>query len=545
MNAVLSNQIGIEQLCQLLKIKERSVKDKLKEWGVQIYPLNNPYARNKFVLLEDFTPAYEKYLRGNTPNEPVEDKPQSLTQIKGEMETPTLRQPVTGIFLICKHKKPYKSNEAITCDCKQFKYQAHIYNKGVKNPFKPTLQASNIKDAKAEYEHLKAEYMLVGGRKDLLLKQPNTKQAPAPTPISTPLPLKPQIQMGQTVTPEFLMQLLGQQQQQHQSENLLLIKCIEAYLLELENQKRSKLNNEEAKRFLDKFIDVLIEAGLSVEKMYFTDINMIIAKNIGEKFKVRYGFGKYFDKAVGRLFSFSKYIIEMYELNKANYFTPQKIKRSPTSHKKPIMFPVEEFAPLLKIITKENGWGVFSGQNRNWYKPWLKDAFIMGIFLGGRRESVATIKWSDVIWKNNLPIRLEYENLKVNRHAQIEKVEDKKFEGENITGEFEKYLIQLGLNEKRGSNEFIIAPNETSRKNVIKHCSVGFSHFYSKLNTGKKYQFKQLRKTNFTLKKLEADLAGVEMKNVHANPITTKRHYIDPVAVAYHTKNKTKIRLLE
>ena len=64
MNA-LSNQIAIEQICQLLKTKERTAKKKLKDWGVKIYPLNNPYAKNKFVLMADFNPRNDHILKNS------------------------------------------------------------------------------------------------------------------------------------------------------------------------------------------------------------------------------------------------------------------------------------------------------------------------------------------------------------------------------------------------------------------------------------------------------------------------------------------------
>ena len=535
-----TNQIGIDQISKLLGVKERRAKDKLKEWGVQIYP-TDPYAKNKFVLMADFLPAYEKYkFKSNTPLEPVEGKLESLIQTEQKMETPNLREPVKNIFLTCKHKIPYKDNSSITCDCKEFKYQAHLYYKGIKNPYKPTLNAINIKDAKIELGLLKAEFLLVGGKKELMNRNPEVKSAP----VSTSLPVMPQLQLGQTITPELLLQILGQQPQVKR-EDLILSKSIDLYIKDLQNENRSKENIAEAKRFLNKLLEVLIEFGLPAANMCFTDINFELAKRVANKFKELYGFGVYYDKAIGRLCWFSQFIIDLKELNKVNYFKPNKIKRSPTSYAEPEMFPIEEFAPLLKVITKENGWQRwYDGSNKCWYKPWLKDAFITGVFMAGRRENVALLKWSDVIWKNDMPIMFKYENLKVNKQKNITNPADKKYDTEDIAGEFEQYLIQKGLYEKRFSDEYVVAPEVKSRQIIMRHCTIGFPHFYSLLGTGKEYNFKQLRKTNFTLKQIEADLNGTEMKKVHASRKTTEKHYLDRTARAYHTKNKTKISLL-
>jgi hypothetical protein len=554
----ISNQIGIEEISNLLRVKERRAKDRLKEWGIKIYP-EDPYAKNKFVLLEDFLPAYNKYkFKNGTPNVPVEGKLQSLNKTENEMETPTLRQSVKNLFLICKHKIPYKDNSSVTCDCKVFRYQAHIYHKGVKNPSKLTLQASNLKDAKTELDLLKAEFLVNGGRKDLLQRQPIEK----PAHVATTLPVMPQL--GQIITPELLMQLLGQLQPQqpvqHQSqESLLLMDCYKRYLDYLDRENNTKANNGEAKKFLDMMLFVFKEAGYPVAQMQYTHINLVLAQKVetffktdcywinskGEKtHKVAYK-AKTFDKAIGRCFYFCKKIIKDCCLQIPNYFDKDWIKRSSRSHKKPIMFPIEEFAPLLSVITYKNGWKVSSdGKNRNWYKPWLQDAIIAGVFMAGRRESVATIRWSDIVWEKKIPVMLEYENLKVNRKEKITEQQHKKYDNEVITGEFEKYLIQKGMYDKINSDEYIVAPEEKSRQKVMKVCTVGFPHFYGQLKTGKRYLFKHLRKTNFTLKQLEANLKGEEMKKVHANKKTTINHYIDPVQLAYHTKNNTKVQLL-
>ncbi len=473
-----SNQIGINQISKLLGVKDRRCKDRLKEWGIKIYP-EDPYAKNKFVLSEDFLPAYNKYkFKNGTPNEPVEGKLQSLN--KTEMETPTLRQQVDNIFLICKHKKPYRDNKSVTCNCKEFKYQGHIYSKGVKNPSKLTLKATNIKDAKRELDLLKAEFLVNGGRKDLLQRQPIEKHAH----VATSLPIVPQLQLGQTITQELLMQLLGGQFQPpvQNQESLLLMDCYNRYLDYLDRENNTKENNGEAKKFLDMMLFVIKGAGYPIAQMQFTQINNTLAEKIAEFFrtdcywvnskgkeihKVAYK-AKTFDKAIGRCYYFCKKIIKDSCLQIPNFFDKDRIKRSGKSHKKPVMFPIEEFAPLLSIITHENGWKVGSdGKNRNWYKPWLQDAFIAGVFMAGRRESVATIRWSDIVWEKKIPVMLEYENLKVNRKEKITEHGDKKFDNEIITGEFEKYLVQKGMYEKINSDEYIVAPEEKSRKKVL------------------------------------------------------------------------------
>ena len=54
-------------------------------------------------------------------------------------------------------------------------------------------------------------------------------------------------------------------------------------------------------------------------------------------------------------------------------------------------------------------------------------------------------------------------------------------------------LLELGLNEKRGSSDFIIERNGLSYKYMMQCVSRGFGHFI-KLASVRKVEFKDLRK---------------------------------------------------
>lgn len=61
-----------------------------------------------------------------------------------------------------------------------------------------------------------------------------------------------------------------------------------------------------------------------------------------------------------------------------------------------------EFSNLLDLITPENGIQLQQLRSRknvkktNHYKPWLKHAFQLGLFTGGRSEDIVELKWSNI-----------------------------------------------------------------------------------------------------------------------------------------------------
>ena len=49
------------------------------------------------------------------------------------------------------------------------------------------------------------------------------------------------------------------------------------------------------------------------------------------------------------------------------------------------------------------------------YETWMVNAFKLFLLVGGRREEVLSLKWSDIIQGNNGVLFFKYRNLKVER----------------------------------------------------------------------------------------------------------------------------------
>ncbi len=95
---------------------------------------------------------------------------------------------------------------------------------------------------------------------------------------------------------------------------------------------------------------------------------------------------------------------------------------------------------------------------------------------------------------------IDVNHFKINR-ANSGNISEEEYEVKkvSINPDFKELLIEMGYHEKRGLDEFILAPEETcTRKQLMRIVSDAFTHFYKMLNTGDVKNFKHLRKTYVT-----------------------------------------------
>jgi integrase len=207
---------------------------------------------------------------------------------------------------------------------------------------------------------------------------------------------------------------------------------------------------------------------------------------------------KYYNKILGRLTTWADYTIEKYKLHFKNPFTDVVRKKVITNVE---TISGREFEKLLAIVTPEGGRVTFEGgkrvyETKNRYRPWLKTAFKLGVLMGGRRDEIVYVRWSNIVWQENKPHHIKIENYKVNRIKGFTKPEEKIYATIPITNELLVYLMELGLEKYKDRHDYILAPEEDAERETIKDVmSKGFSHYWEQLQTGKKLQFKNLRKT--------------------------------------------------
>ncbi|MBK6836090.1 MAG: hypothetical protein IPG89_18190 [Bacteroidetes bacterium] len=198
-----------------------------------------------------------------------------------------------------------------------------------------------------------------------------------------------------------------------------------------------------------------------------------------------------------------------------------------------------EFHDLLKIVRPDNG--VTNYQERKTkrvykkfrYRPWLKDAFLLGLLTGRRREEIVRMKFSGIIVnQNDEPVSISIPDFKVNRGKGLSENESQKMIYVPIIPPLKKLLMKLGYEEHKGKDMYILAPEEEmERRTMMDYISKGFSHYYSLLNTGKDIKFYDLRKTYISyLYAAHGERARIITK--HSGEAVMHAHYIDQQVVA-------------
>ena len=201
-----------------------------------------------------------------------------------------------------------------------------------------------------------------------------------------------------------------------------------------------------------------------------------------------------------------------------------KVKSKPEA-KNPDIILEEEIKSLLAIISEEQGWGLKGGQRRNFYKPWLSNAFKLLLYTGCRPSGLFELKWKHV--QDNYFL---IPNLKINRLSKAEGNYQYSF----ITEDFAEFLLTLN----RGSDEdYILVPEAENRETLVKQCSNGFTHFWRLMGGREGISVKNLRKTKLTR---EIILLGDKAKYLssHKSDSVKVDHYIGQKQVVQELQGK-------
>jgi integrase len=222
--------------------------------------------------------------------------------------------------------------------------------------------------------------------------------------------------------------------------------------------------------------------------------------------------------------AFFNHLIEKREYNIPNAFsrvTLKFIKKNKT------IITVEEFDNLLNKITFENGYhkSGTKGKRKNYYRPFMKDAFRLALETGVRREELITLCWADIDEDENV---INTDNKKVNRQQEVE---DKYVKFIPLTKSLMDLLIELGYESKKGSHDTIINwQKDISPEALMSLLSRSFGH-YIKLVTNRRITLKSLRKTYITYLAMVLG-EKVNLFTGHSTTEVLKTHYIRSAQIA-------------
>lgn len=420
-----------------------------------------------------------------------------MTQTKN-LRLPEKERPY-GLYLFCNGCKSLYSNEKkVKCKCGKLVYKAQVHIPGTLKRVKPMiLETDNFHKAVEMFHSFKSEL-----NNNSFQKMPIKKAETTPS---------------------------------------RLIECFAYYMGWLNNvgvpSHKQKIRDPKYigkyDHLFEQYKDALAENGVDWKILKFTEVNDEMIGFVHDYFLIKNGYAnKTYNNNMGLLSAFTTHVINKFKFDYKNPFlgVPDMVV---TPKVKAI--GENEFSNLLDLITPENGIQIktlrsrINGRKVNHYKPWLNYAFKLGLFTGGRSEDIVELKWS---------------NIRLQEDGKFDKIEtiDHKIDSANsnrtsaadritkcfaITQELGELLFEMGFERYKGSNKYIIAPEDgLKRSNVAGIISRSFSHYYSLLNTGKIITFRNLRKTFMTSAYKEFGMASTALTN-HKNPSMTDKHYYD------------------
>ncbi len=405
----------------------------------------------------------------------------------------------SGLFLYCNGcKKYYSSDKDAKCKCGKLVYKARIHIAGTKHGAIPkVIQAQDFIEASRLFQEFKQELVSNSYQKVAIKKSENT-----PT---------------------------------------RLIECFAYYMGYLNNvgvpKHKQKQRDADHIRKVDLAFELYIKAlqinGINTSIIRFSEVNDEMVGYLHDYFlnDLQYA-NKTYNNRMALLRTFTSHIIEEFKLDYKNPFygvISLLVTPKVTSVRE------NEFNDLLAIVTPENGIekrkqkGRVNDRTTTWFKPWLKSAFRLGLFTGGRSEDVVELKWTDVILgedgKFNTLKTIDYKIDNANSNKTSSK--DRMFKHFAITQELGELLIEMGYERYKGIDKYIIAPEDNlKRSNVARIISGAFTYYYKQLKTGKEVTYRNLRKTYMTSALTQFGASSTALTN-HKNISMTVKHYQD------------------
>lgn len=418
-----------------------------------------------------------------------------------------------GLFLYCNTcKRHYAHDRKVKCPCGDLTYKAVIHVKGTQNNRKcQVLESKNFKDVLQEFLNFKDqletnEYQKVKIDHDLSIPE-------------------------------------------------RLIECFAYYMGYLNNEgvpahKQKKRDPKYIAKFdllFEQYKEALDINGVDWKILKFTQVTELMVGYVHDYFLNNKGYAnKTYNNNMGLLSGFTTHIINKFNVQYKNPFlgTPDMIVTPKTT-----AIRETEFDRLLELITPDNGIQMKTLKTRktqkktNHYKPWLKFAFRFGLYTGGRSEDIVELKWSDIsldekgMFNTLKTIDYKIDSANSNRTSKEERL----FKYFAITNELGNLLVEMGYEQYKNSDKYIIAPEDgLKRSNVAGIISRSFSHYYNQLNTGKTITFKNLRKTFMTSALREFGVASTALTN-HTTVSMTNKHYYDKEVTREEAKQRFSV----
>lgn len=275
-----------------------------------------------------------------------------------------------------------------------------------------------------------------------------------------------------------------------------------------------------------------------IQRMRIVDVSQHDVADFYVWAEVHYS-AKTFNKCLAGVKGFFDFLIDVEEVEMKNPFRMYVRKYVPPSEIDTIN--KDEFDLILSAVDNYTPISVLGGkgERKNMYRPYLKNGFKLFLLSGGRREEVVDLKWKNIFESENKIKFFRIKNLKVTRIMKKEIV----YKYIPITDDLFDFLNELGYEEKRNTDEYILFPERYEKsKTMMDALSKAFTHYRIGAGVQKNITLSNLRKTYISWVKVEmGEKTG--LISSHSTNGVLEKFYLDPKILTAIETTALKVRV--
>jgi integrase len=265
--------------------------------------------------------------------------------------------------------------------------------------------------------------------------------------------------------------------------------------------------------YIKTFLSVLSKHGYIVNHCHISVVDDDTVALFYNHLEQRYQDGEIGERTYNRHFKACLYwfkTLQSLEIISKNPWEKITMKLERTD---PQLIETHELHTLLDLITPDSGKASRGQQNVDYYRPWLKGYILLSVFVGGRPDQIAHLKWSH--WQSEY---IMIENTKVNRLKNEKGNKNYVYVHPELA-----QLLAILSNGRINEDDYILVPDYGNRPVLKNFVSRAFKHYWNLTGIQKEVSLNNLRHTYINA--LIA-LIGEEGFSVMNKRETAIKHYL-------------------
>jgi hypothetical protein len=310
----------------------------------------------------------------------------------------------------------------------------------------------------------------------------------------------------------------------------LLIDCLAMYLdfksdIDVADHLKKGLSRGALAEFKNHIVKWKLASDCIGDNFCKLKVDNISAKNVASLIKL---LSNYSNSTQKKAYGFYNQLYRFLNENEYNIQSPFKgIQVATYVVNEPRAVTEKEFDQVITAIKK--GTKDDKREGRTLYFDWLVDAMHFSALTGRRREEFMLAKFSDIYLINGelLGGYIKMIDSKYSKQNKYKIGFKAKYTKAPIYPELHDFLLEMGYEQYKGTDRFIVAGDETKQRNTLaNNLTNAFAFYRNQLDMDKRIQLKGLRKHYITRMRNEYG-DNANFFTGHASSRVDKIHYYD------------------